>query len=217
MPIGIVGRKCGMTRQFTEDGNSIPVTVIVVTPNRVAQVKTIDNDGYCSYQVTTGVKKSNRVTKPSAGHFSKAGIEAGLGLWEFPLLAEEGQELNVGTELKVDIFHEGQLIDVTGISRGKGTAGTIKRHNFRGQDNSHGNSLSHRTPGSIGQNQTPGRVFKGKKMAGRLGNHRCTMQNQQIIRVDSERNILLLKGAIPGAPGSIVLIRPSVKKNKGEE
>lgn len=217
MSIGLVGRKCGMTRQFTEDGHSIPVTVIEITPNRVAQIKTIEKDGYQGYQITTGAKKPSRTNKATAGHFAKAGVDAGVGLWEFRLEGEEGQDIAIGTELKVDIFQEGQLIDVTGISKGKGFAGTVKRHNFRTQDASHGNSLSHRKPGSIGQNQTPGRVFKGKKMAGHLGNHRCTMQNQQVVRIDAERNILLIKGAIPGAPGSMVLVRPSVKKAKGGE
>lgn len=217
MPIGLVGRKCGMTRQFTEDGNSIPVTVIEITPNRVAQVKNNEADGYRSYQITTGSKKPNRVTKGSAGHFSKAGVDAGYGLWEFRLDENEGGDIAVGAELKVDIFSEGQIIDVTGTSRGKGFAGVVKRHNFRTQDATHGNSLSHRAPGSIGQNQTPGRVFKGKKMAGHMGNKRCTMQNQEVIRVDLERNILLVKGAVPGAPGGIVIVRPSVKKKKGGE
>lgn len=217
MSIGLVGRKCGMTRQFTEDGNSIPVTVIEITPNRVAQIKTIENDGYRGYQITTGSKKPSRVTKARAGHFAKANVDAGYGLWEFRLAEDEGQDFTVGTELKADLFAEGQMIDVTGISRGKGFAGAVKRHNFRTQDATHGNSLSHRAPGSIGQNQSPGRVFKGKKMAGHMGNKRCTLQNQKVIKVDVERNILLVKGAIPGAPGSIVLIRPSVKKAKGGE
>lgn len=215
MPIGLVGRKCGMTRQFTEEGNSIPVTVIEITPNRVAQIKNNETDGYRSYQITTGSRKPNRVTQAAAGHYSKAGIEAGYGLWEFKLEENEGADLAVGSELKVDIFAEGQIIDVTGITRGKGFAGAVKRWNFRTQDATHGNSLSHRAPGSIGQNQTPGRVFKGKKMAGHMGNKRRTIQNQEVIRVDVERNILLVKGAVPGAPGSIVIIRPSVKKSKG--
>ncbi|MBA2654460.1 MAG: 50S ribosomal protein L3 [Gammaproteobacteria bacterium] len=217
MPIGLVGRKCGMTRQFTEDGNSIPVTVIEITPNRVAQIKTSENDGYRSYQITTGAKKPSRVTKPSAGHFAKAGVDAGTGLWEFRLEESEGEDIAVGSELKVDIFEPGQKIDVTGISRGKGFAGAVKRHNFRTQDATHGNSRSHRAPGSIGQNQSPGRVFKGKKMAGHLGNKRCTMQNQEVIRIDVERNILLVKGAVPGAPGSMVIIQPSVKTKRGGE
>jgi large subunit ribosomal protein L3 len=217
MPIGLVGRKCGMTRQFTEDGYSIPVTVIEITPNRVAQIKTIENDGYRSYQITAGTKKNNRVTKARAGHYAKAGVDAGVGLWEFRLAEGEGEDIATGSELNVDLFAKGQKIDVTGISKGKGFAGTVKRHNFRTQDATHGNSLSHRKPGSIGQNQSPGRVFKGKKMAGHMGNKRCTLQNQEVIRVDVKQNILLVKGAIPGAPGSIVIIRPSVKKKKGGE
>jgi large subunit ribosomal protein L3 len=217
MSIGVVGRKRGMTRQFTEDGNSIPVTVLEITSNRVVQNKTPDKDGYRSYQITTGTKKPSRVIKPAAGHFAKAGVDAGVGLWEFRITEEEGKDIVVGSELNVDFFKVGQKIDVTGISKGKGFAGAVKRHNFRTQDASHGNSLSHRKPGSIGQNQTPGRVFKGKKMAGHMGNKQCTLQNQEIIRIDGERNILLVKGAIPGAPGSIVVIRPSVKKTKRGE
>lgn len=217
MPIGLVGRKCGMTRQFTNDGTSIPVTVIEITPNRIAQLKDSNNDGYTSYQVTAGVKKPSRVNKPLGGHFAKAGVDAGFGLWEFRLEENEGADFKLGAEINVDLFKEGQMVDVTATSRGKGFAGTVKRHNFRTQDATHGNSLSHRAPGSIGQNQTPGRVFKGKKMAGHMGNRRCTIQNQEVIKVDSKRNILLVKGAIPGAPGSIVVIRPSVKETKGDE
>ncbi len=217
MPIGLVGRKCGMTRQFTEDGNSIPVTVIEITPNRVAQIKNNEVDGYRSYQITTGSKKPSRVTKAAAGHYAKAGVDAGFGLWEFRLDENEGDDISVGSELKVDIFSEGQIIDVTGITRGKGFAGAVKRHNFRTQDATHGNSLSHRAPGSIGQNQTPGRVFKGKKMAGHMGNKQNTVQNQKVIKVDVERNILLVKGVVPGAPGCIVIVRPAVKKKKGGE
>jgi large subunit ribosomal protein L3 len=215
MSIGLVGRKAGMTRQFTEEGVSIPITVIEIAPNRVTQIKTIENDGYRSYQVTIGSRKSTRVTKPLAGHFSKAGVEAGVDLWEFRLEDHQGEDILVGSELNMAIFEEGQKIDVTGISRGKGFAGTVKRHNFKKQPATHGNSLSHRKPGSIGQNQTPGRVFKGKKMAGHMGNERCTMQNQEIIKIDLERNILLVKGAVPGAPGSIVFIRPAVKSQGG--
>lgn len=217
MPIGLVGRKCGMTRQFTEDGESIPVTVVLVEPNRVTQIKNIETDGYRSYQVTAGSKRSNRVTKAMAGHFAKANVDAGVGLCEFRLDENEGDDIKIGSELRADIFKEGQMIDITGTSRGRGFAGTVKRHNFRTQDATHGNSLSHRKPGSIGQNQSPGRVFKGKKMAGQMGNKQCTMQNQQIVRVDLERNLILVKGAIPGAPGSLVIIKPSVKlKNEGE-
>jgi large subunit ribosomal protein L3 len=217
MQIGVVGRKCGMTRQFTEDGVSIPVTVIEVMPNRVVQTKTVDKDGYRSYQITIGAKKRHRVTKAAAGHFAKAGVDAGEGLWEFRLAEAEGADIAVASEIKVDLFQVGQKVDVTGTSRGKGFAGAVKRHNFRTQDATHGNSLSHRAPGSIGQNQTPGRVFKNKKMAGHMGNKRCTLQNQEVIRIDVERNILLVRGAVPGAPGSIVFIRPAIKKVKRGE
>ncbi len=213
MAIGIIGRKAGMTRVFTEAGASIPVTVIEATPNRVTQVKTDDNDGYRSLQVTTGSKRSNLVSKPSAGHFAKAGVEAGKGLWELRLEDEEGTDLEAGAELKVEQFEAGQFVDVTGVSKGKGFAGTVKRHNFHMQDATHGNSLSHRAPGSIGQCQTPGRVFKGKKMAGHMGDERVTTQNLEVIRVDVERNLLLIKGAVPGAPGGTVTVRLSVKKH----
>ena len=198
--IGLVGKKVGMTRIFTEDGVSIPVTVIEVEANRVTQVKDLANDGYRAIQVTTGAKKANRVTKPEAGHFAKAGVEAGRGLWEFRLA--EGEEFTVGQDISVD---------VTGTSKGKGFAGTVKRWNFRTQDATHGNSLSHRVPGSIGQNQTPGKVFKGKKMAGQLGNERVTVQSLDVVRVDAERNLLLVKGAVPGATGSDLIVKPAVK------
>ncbi|ACL73404.1 50S ribosomal protein L3 [Thioalkalivibrio sulfidiphilus] len=211
MAIGLVGRKLGMTRVFTEDGASLPVTVIEVDPNRVTQVKTEERDGYRALQVTTGARKASRVTKPRAGHFAKAGVEAGRGLWEFRLDGDQGAEIETGAELKVDIFEAGQIVDVTGISKGKGFQGVIKRHNFSMQDATHGNSLSHRAPGSIGQNQTPGRVFKGKKMAGHMGNERCTVQNLEVVRVDVERNLLLIKGAVPGSTGGNVLVRPGVK------
>lgn len=211
MSIGLIGRKAGMTRIFTEDGSSLPVTVIEVDPNRVAQVKDSDRDGYRALQVTTGARRANRVAKPLAGHFAKAGVDAGRGLWEFRLAAGEGEDLQVGHEIKVDIFEAGQKVDVTGTSRGKGYAGTVKRHNFRTQDATHGNSLSHRAAGSIGQNQTPGRVFKGKRMAGQMGNVRSTVQNLEVVRVDAERNLLLIKGAVPGAPGGNLIVRPSVK------
>ena len=211
MAIGLVGRKVGMTRVFTEDGASQPVSVIEVEPNRVAQLRTEELDGYRALQVTTGSKKASRITKPEAGHFAKAGIEAGRGLWEFRLEGEEGADLAVGSELKVDLFEAGQKVDVTGITKGKGFAGAIKRHHFRGQDNTHGNSLSHRAPGSIGQNQTPGRVFKGKKMAGHMGAVRNTVQNLEVVRVDAERNLILVKGAIPGSKGGDVIVRPAVK------
>ncbi len=211
MAIGIIGRKAGMTRVFTEDGVSIPVTVIEAAPNRVTQVKSDDTDGYRALQVTAGSKRSNLVGKPAAGHFAKAGVEAGKGLWELRLDGEEGTELEAGAELKVEQFEAGQMVDVTGVSKGKGFAGTVKRHNFRMQDATHGNSLSHRAPGSIGQCQTPGRVFKGKKMAGHMGDERVTTQNLEVVRVDAERNLLLVKGAVPGAAGGTVTVRPSVK------
>mgnify|MGYP002330496862 FL=1 len=193
-----------MTRIFTEDGVSIPVTVIEVEANRVTQVKDLANDGYRAIQVTTGAKKANRVTKPEAGHFAKAGVEAGRGLWEFRLA--EGEEFTVGQSISVELFADVKKVDVTGTSKGKGFAGTVKRWNFRTQDATHGNSLSHRVPGSIGQNQTPGKVFKGKKMAGQMGNERVTVQNLQVIKVMPEHNLLLVKGSVPGAKGSILLI-----------
>ena len=211
MTIGIVGRKAGMTRIFTEAGASVPVTVIEVEPNRIAQVKTVETDGYRAVQVTTGTRKTSRVNKPTAGLFAKAGIEPGRGLWEFRLDEGEGEDFSAGSDLKVDMFSEGQKVDVTGTSIGKGYAGVIKRHNFRTQDATHGNSLSHRAPGSIGQNQTPGRVFKGKKMAGHMGNVKRTAQNLEVVRVDAERNLLLIKGAVPGAKGGDVIVRSSVK------
>jgi|SRR5690625_3348554 len=211
MAIGIVGRKSGMTRVFTEDGRSVPVTVVEVAPNRITQIKTLDIDGYRAIQVTSGSRRPSRVSKPAAGHFAKAGVEAGRGLWEFRLNDNEGEELEVGAEIKVDIFEPGQKVDVTGTSRGKGFAGTIKRHGFSGHDASHGNSRAHRTPGSIGMRQTPGRVFKGKPMAGHMGSERRTVQNLEIVRVDAERNLILISGAVPGAPGGDLLVRPSVK------
>lgn len=209
--IGVIGEKRGMTRVFTEDGASIPVTVIEVAPNRVAQVKTQESDGYRAVQVTRGSKRASLVSKPLAGHFSKAGVEAGDSLAEFRLEGDEGNELEIGSEIKADIFEAGQMVDVTGTSKGKGFAGVVKRHNFRTQDASHGNSLSHRAPGSIGQCQTPGRVFKGKKMAGQMGDVRKTIQNLEVVRVDVERNLLLIKGAVPGATGGRVVVRPAVK------
>ncbi|CND52711.1 50S ribosomal protein L3 [Yersinia enterocolitica] len=207
--IGLVGKKVGMTRIFTEDGVSIPVTVIEIETNRVTQVKSLENDGYRAVQVTTGAKKANRVTKPEAGHFAKAGVEAGRGLWEFRL--PEGQEFTAGQEISVEIFADVKKVDVTGTSKGKGFAGTVKRWNFRTQDATHGNSLSHRVPGSIGQNQTPGKVFKGKKMAGHLGDERVTVQSLDVVRVDAERNLLLVKGAVPGATGGNLIVKPAVK------
>jgi large subunit ribosomal protein L3 len=211
MTIGLIGRKRGMTRVFTEQGESIPVTVIEVSPNRVTQVKTVETDGYRALQVTIGKKRNSLVSKPEAGHYSKAGVEAGEGLWELRLGDADGTDLAVGSELNVGQFETGQKVDVTGISIGKGFAGVIKRHNFGMQDATHGNSVSHRVPGSIGQNQTPGRVFKGKKMAGHMGNERVTTQNLEIVKVDAERNLLLIKGAVPGAKNGQVTVRPSVK------
>ncbi len=207
--IGLVGKKVGMTRIFTNEGESIPVTVIEIEANRVTQVKIPENDGYTAVQVTTGTKKANRVTKPEAGHFSKAGVEAGRGLWEFRTTADE--EFTIGQNISVDIFTDVKKVDVTGTSKGKGFAGTVKRWNFRTQDATHGNSLSHRVPGSIGQNQTPGKVFKGKKMAGQLGNERVTVQSLEVVRVDVERNLLLVKGAVPGATGGDLIVKPAVK------
>lgn len=211
MTIGVVGRKAGMTRIFTEQGASVPVTVIEVEPNRVTQVKTVDNDGYRALQVTAGKRRPSRVNKPATGVFAKATTEAGRGLWEFRLDDGEGEELTTGSEIKVDIFSEGQKVDVSGTSIGKGYAGVIKRHNFSMQDATHGNSISHRAPGSIGQNQTPGRVFKGKKMSGQMGNVKRTTQNLEIVRVDAERNLILVKGSVPGAKGGDVIIRSAVK------
>ena len=210
MTIGLVGRKSGMTRVFTEAGDSIPVTVIEAAPNRVTQIKTADTDGYTAIQVTAGSVKQNHVSKPEGGHFAKANTAAGRGLWEFRVDAIE-EELSLGSELGVEQFEEGQKVDVRGVSKGKGFAGVIKRWNFSHQDNTHGNSISHRAPGSIGQCQTPGRVFKGKKMTGHLGDARVTTQNLEVVRVDSERNLLLVKGAVPGPAGGDVYIRPSIK------
>jgi large subunit ribosomal protein L3 len=218
MAIGLLGRKCGMTRVFTEDGASIPVTVIEVEPNKVTQIKTVTTDGYLAVQVTTGKRKTSRVSKPLAGHYAKANVTAGRMLHEFRLQqADEIGELKVGADLTVALFKDRQMVDVIGTSKGKGFAGVIKRHNFSSQDASHGNSLSHRAPGSIGQNQSPGKVFKGKKMAGHLGAKRCTIQNQEIVRVDNERNLLLIKGAIPGAPGGNVIVLPTKKYSRKEK
>lgn len=211
MTIGVIGRKRGMTRIFSQEGASIPVTVIEVEPNRVTQLKSTDNDGYRALQVTTGKRRATRVTKAQAGHYAKAGVEAGRGLWEFRLQDGEGDDLALGAEIKVDIFEAGQIVDVTGVTIGKGYAGTVKRHNFATQDATHGNSVSHRAPGSIGQNQSPGRVFKGKRMSGHMGNVQRTAQNLEVVRVDAERNLLLIKGAVPGAKGGSVVVRPAVK------
>ena len=210
MRIGIVGRKCGMTRVFTEDGVSIPVTVIEATPNHITQVKSLETDGYSAVQVTTGSKKTSRVSKAQAGEFAKAGVEAGRGLWEFRADGSD-EAFEVGSALTVERFQEGQKIDVTGTSKGKGFQGGVKRWNFSMQDATHGNSISHRSNGSIGQNQTPGRVFKGKKMSGQMGNAQVTTQNLEIVRIDAERNLLLIKGAVPVAPGGNIIVRPAVK------
>ena len=209
MTIGVVGRKAGMTRIFTEDGGSIPVSVIEVAPNRITQIKTVDNDGYQAIQVTTGTRRANRVNKPMAGHFAKAGVEAGRGLWEFRV--DDIGELEVGGEINVDIFEEGQKVDVRGRSIGKGFQGGVKRHNFSMQDATHGNSISHRSNGSIGMCQTPGRVIKGKKMSGHMGDAKVTTQNLELVRVDAERGLLLIKGSVPGAKGGDVIVQPAVK------
>ena len=214
MTMGLVGRKCGMTRVFTEDGISIPVTVIEAQPNRISQVKTVETDGYRALQVTAGSRKASRVSKPEAGHFAAAKVEAGDLLSEFRIAEGDETEYQVGNELRVELFEAGQKVDVIGTSIGKGYAGTVKRHNFRTQDATHGNSLAHRAPGSIGQNQTPGRVFKGKKMAGHMGNVRRTAQNLEVVRVDEERNLLLIKGAVPGHKGGSVIVRPAVKSKQ---
>ena len=211
MTIGVVGRKCGMTRVFTDDGISIPVTVIEAQPNRITQVKTVETDGYRALQIAAGSRKASRVSKPEAGHFAKAKVEAGDLVTEFRLDDADEGDFELGGELRVDLFEEGQKVDVVGTSIGKGYAGTVKRHNFRTQDATHGNSLAHRAPGSIGQNQTPGRVFKGKKMSGQMGNVRCTVQNLEVVRVDADRNVLLIKGAVPGHAGGKVIVRPAVK------
>lgn len=211
MTIGIVGRKVGMTRLFMDDGRAVPVTVIEVEPNLISQIKTLETDGYSAVQVTTGSRKASRVTKAAAGHFAKAGVQAGRGQWEFRAEASELADKKVGEQIPVTLFEAGQLVDITGQSKGKGFAGVIKRWNFSAQDATHGNSLSHRAPGSIGQNQSPGRVFKGKKMAGQLGNERVTVQSLEVVRVDADKNLLLVKGAVPGATGSDVLVKPAVK------
>jgi large subunit ribosomal protein L3 len=211
MALGMVGRKCGMTRVFTEEGASVPVTVIELQANRVTQVKNQESDGYCAVQVTWGSRAANRVNQPEAGHFAKAGVEAGKGLHEFRLNTDELNGLETGSEIKIDMFADVKKVDVSGTSKGKGFAGVIKRYNFRTQDATHGNSLSHRAPGSIGQNQSPGRVFKGKKMSGQMGNVSCTSQSLEVVRVDAERHLLLVKGAVPGATGAQVIVRPAVK------
>lgn len=208
MTIGIVGRKSGMTRIFTDEGVSIPVTVIEAQSNRITQLKTIESDGYEAVQVTVGERRASRVKKSAAGHFAKAGVQAGRGLWEFTG-ALEGAEL--GSDLAIEVFQSGQKVDVTARSKGKGFQGGVKRWNFAMQDATHGNSLSHRAPGSIGQCQTPGRVFKGKKMAGHMGDRQVTVQNLEVVRVDAEKQLIFVKGAVPGAPGGDVVIKPAVK------
>jgi large subunit ribosomal protein L3 len=215
MTIGLVGRKCGMSRVFTDDGRSIPVTLIEATPNRVTQVKTVETDGYNAVQVAVGTKRAALVTKPLAGHYAKAKVEAGRGLFEFRLTADELAKFAVGGEVKADeVFTVGQKVDVAGISKGKGFQGTIKRHHFTMGDATHGNSLSHRSPGSIGQRQTPGRVFPGKKMAGHMGNVRRSAVNLEVVKIDNDRHLIAIKGSVPGAPGGDVIIRPAVKAKK---
>jgi len=214
MALGIIGKKIGMSRVFNADGNAVPVTVLEVSPNRVTQVKTDENDGYRAVQVTIGERRPSRVTKPMAGHYAKANVTAGRGLWEFRLDQGEGAELAPGVEIKADIFAAGQMVDVQGTTIGKGYAGVIKRHHFRGGRATHGNSLSHRAPGSIGQRQTPGRVFPGKRMTGHLGNKTRTQQNLEVVQVDTDKNLLLVKGAVPGPKGADVVIRPAVKAKK---
>jgi large subunit ribosomal protein L3 len=200
-----------MTRIFTEAGESIPVTVIEARPNRVTTLRTDERDGYRAVQVTVGARSADRLSRSEAGHFAKSGVEPGEGLWEFRLEASEGEDLAPGAELKVDLFEAGQKVNVVGTSKGKGFAGTVKRHNFRTQDATHGNSVSHRVPGSIGQNQTPGRVFKGKRMSGHMGNVQRTAENLEVVRVDAERNLIRVKGAVPGAPSGRVILRPAIK------
>ncbi|MCD6047585.1 MAG: rplC [Gammaproteobacteria bacterium] len=212
MNLGLVGRKCGMSRVFDANGASLPVTVVEVLEQKVAQVKDLEKDGYRAVQVAYGNKHNRKVTKPLQGHYKKAGVDAALGLMEFRL--DDVSSMNVGDEIKLDIIQQGQFVDVLGVSRGKGFAGTIKRHNFTMGDATHGNSLSHRAPGSIGQRQTPGRVFKGKRMAGRMGGKNVTVQNLEVVRVVPEKNLLLIKGAVPGAPGGLVVVKPAEKRKK---
>ena len=216
MSIGLVGRKSGMTRIFSDDGVSTPVTVIEILPARVTEVKTVESCGYDAIQITTGEKKSSRVSKPEAGLFSKANVAAGRGLWEFRLdSSDEAADIAVGSEMSLDVFEAGQKVDVRGVSKGKGFAGVIKRWNFQMQDATHGNSLSHRAPGSIGQCQTPGRVWKGKKMAGHMGAVNRTIQNLEVVRVDLDKGLLMVKGAVPGAPGGDLVIKQAVKVKRG--
>jgi large subunit ribosomal protein L3 len=216
MTIGVIGRKAGMTRVFTDEGVTIPVTVIEVQPNRISQVKDTETDGYRAVQVAAGTRRASRVTKPMAGHYAKAGVAAGAKLGEFRLAEGEGTDLEAGGEITVSIFTPGQMVDVRGVTKGRGFSGVVRRHHFRTQDATHGNSVSHRVHGSIGQNQTPGRVFKGKKMAGHLGSVQRCQQNLEVVRVDAERNLLLVRGGVPGPTGGHLVVLPSVKqKNKG--
>jgi len=209
--LGLVGRKAGMSRIFTEDGVSIPVTLIEASPNRITQIKTPETDGYSALQVAVGHKRASLVNKPESGHLAKARVEAGRGLWELRVGDDKIADFSVGGEIRADIFSEGQLVDVQGVTKGKGFQGTIKRHNFRMGDATHGNSLSHRAPGSIGQRQTPGRVFPGKKMSGHMGADTQTTQRLQVVKVDAERGLIAVRGAVPGAPGGDVIVRPSRK------
>jgi large subunit ribosomal protein L3 len=209
--LGLVGRKAGMSRIFTDDGKSVPVTLIEATPNRITQIKTIETDGYSAVQITAGVKRAALVNKPEAGHLAKAKVEAGRGLWEMRVADDKIGDFEVGGEIKADIFEVGQIVDVEGVTKGKGFQGTIKRWNFKMGDATHGNSLSHRSPGSIGQRQTPGRVFPGKKMSGHMGAVRQSTQRLEVVRVDAERGLIAIKGAVPGAPGGDVIVRPSSK------
>ena len=209
--LGLVGRKAGMSRVFTEDGRSIPVTLIEATPNRITQIKTVEVDGYSAVQVTAGTRRASLVNKPLAGHYAKGKVEAGRGLWEFRVADDKIGDFAVGGEIKADIFEVGQKVDVQGVTKGKGFQGTIKRHNFTMGDATHGNSLSHRAPGSIGQRQTPGRVFPGKKMSGHMGAEVQSAQNLEVVRVDAERGLIAVRGAVPGAPGGDVVVRPASK------
>jgi large subunit ribosomal protein L3 len=209
--LGIVGRKAGMSRIFTEDGRSVPVTLIEATPNRITQIKTPETDGYSAVQVAVGVKRAALINKPEAGHLAKAKVEAGRGLWELRVADDKIGDFSIGGEIKADIFEVGQIVDVEGVTKGKGFQGTIKRWNFKMGDATHGNSLSHRSPGSIGQRQTPGRVFPGKKMSGHMGAVRQSTQNLEVVRVDVERGLIAIKGAVPGAPGGDVIVRPASK------
>ena len=215
--VEMVGKKVGMTRLFLEEGESLPVTVLEIQPNRITQIKTEDGEGYSSIQVTTGEGSQKKIVKPELGHFAKAKVGVGRGLWEFRVDNKELEGLEVGEEYSLDTFEPGQKVDVRGVSKGKGFAGTIKRWNFKGQDNTHGNSISHRAPGSIGQCQTPGRVFKGKKMSGHMGAVNVTTQNLEVVQVDREKNLILVKGAVPGSAGGDVVVQPAVKARNKED